>query len=119
MCSSSKTGEEGFLAGLHQCQCDYDIRSGVIVFTVIPTGGAHANRPIETGVSVNELTAWPSVPPHWVHFPACIKFSHTNSEPSGYPTWLKHSRNITNWGNAEVPVQAWIAHVRSVLEASI
>ena len=119
MCWSNKAGEEGFLAGLQHCDCEYDKKSDVIIFTVIPIAGPYSGKLIETGISVDELTAWPSVPPHWVHFPASINIGHTNTQPSQYSSWLKHSRDIQNWGNAEVPVQAWLAHVRSVLEASI
>src|SRR4051812_9424142 len=98
-----EAGEEGFLAGLRRYGCVPEKRNGVIVFRVIAVGGSHAGEPIETGVNVSELAAWPSVPPHWVHLPHSIAFAHTNSQPSSIPGWMMHSRNITGWGNAEDP----------------
>lgn len=113
-----ETGETGFLAGLRRCGCDPDKRNGVVVFIVVPVGGCHAGQPIETGIHSNELASWPSAPPHWVHLPASVIIGHTNTQPSSIPGWLMHSRNITGWGNAQEPVQAWLAHVRAVLEES-
>lgn len=113
-----EVGEEGFLAGLRRCGCEPDKRNDVVVFTVVAAGGSHAGEAIETGVSVGELAAWPSVPPHWVHLPRSITFTRTNSKPSPVSGWLMHSRNIVGWGNAEEPAQGWIAHARSVIEES-
>lgn len=113
---SMEAGEEGFLAGLRRCGCEADKRNDVIVFAVVAMGGRHAGRPMETGVNVTELVAWPGVPPHWVHLPATVTFVRTNAQPSRVPGWLMHSRNISGWGNAKEPAQAWIAHARSVLE---
>lgn len=115
MLSTEEIGEEGFLAGLRRCGCDVHARDGVIVFLVVPASGTYAGQATETGVSVGELTAWPSVPPHWVHLPESVAIAHTNTQPSALPGWLMHSRNITGWGNAAEPAQAWLAHVRSVL----
>jgi len=114
----AEIGEEGFLAGLRRCGCNPQHRHDVIVFAVEVIGGSHAGLAIESGVSVGELAAWPSAPPHWVHLPAAVEIGHTNAQPSPVPGWLMHSRNITGWGNAAEPAQAWIAHVRSVLEDS-
>lgn len=111
-----ETGEERFLAGLRRCGCDPVKRNDVIVFEVTAVGGRHSGQAIETGVSVNELAAWPGAPPHWVHLPSVVAIARTNTQPSPLPGWLMHSRNITGWGNAEEPAQAWIAHARSVLE---
>jgi hypothetical protein len=111
-----ETGEEGFLAGLRRCECEPESHNGVIVFAVVAAGGSHAGEAIETGVGVDELAAWPSAPPHWVHLPGSVTIGHTNTQPSPIPAWLMHSRSITGWGNAAEPAQAWIAHIRSVLE---
>lgn len=113
-----ETGETAFLAGLRRCGCAPDKRNGVVVFTVVPVGGCHAGQLIETGVCIDELAAWPSAPPHWVHLPVSTIIGHTNTQPSPILGWLMHSRNITSWGNAEEPAQAWLAHVRAVLEES-
>lgn len=111
-----EAGDEGFLAGLRRCGCDPARRGDVIVFSTAAIGGSHAGEIVETGVSVGELSAWPGVPPHWVHLPASVAIARTNSQPSPVHGWLMHSRNITGWGNAEEPAQAWIAHARSVIE---
>lgn len=111
-----ETGAEGFVAGLRRYGCEPETRHEVIVFDVIAVGGSHAGQIIECGVTVGELSAWPGVPPHWVHLPASVTIARTNSQPSPVPGWLMHSRNIAGWGNASDPAQAWIAHARSVLE---
>lgn len=113
-----ETGEASFIAGLLRCGCDPQLRNGVVVFSVIPIGGQHAGKPIDTGISTDELEGWPSVPPHWVHLPASVSIGNSNTKPSTISGWLKHSRKIRNWGNAQEPAQAWIAHVRAVLEDS-
>jgi len=110
-----QTGESGFIAGLRRCGCQPERRNGVVVFSVVPVEGCHAGKLIETGVSADELRNWPSVPPHWVHLPASVRFSRTNQSASSIPGWVKHSRNIGGWGNASEPAQAWVAHVRAVL----
>ena len=89
-----------------------------MTFLVIPVAGKYAGEEIETGVDIDELAAWPISPPHWIHFLDRIQLSKTNSKPSPIDGWLKHSRDIQRWGNAMDPTQAWLAHVRSVLEES-
>lgn len=106
---------EKFLQGLKLLGCDSAVRGDLIVFEVTPATGAYAGQAIETGVATAELAAWSSVPPHWVHFPDQIQVGPTNARPSPLPGWTMHSRNLPGWGDAEVPEQAWIAHVRSVL----
>lgn len=119
MSAGMETGEAGFLAGLRRCGLDPAVRNGVAVFTVEPVGGAAAGTIVESGVAVEELFAWPATPPHWVHFPAAIRFASTNAADSEISGWRKHSRDIRGWGNASEPAQAWVAHVRAVLEEAI
>ena len=88
-----------------------------MVFEVTPITGRYAGQQIETGVLTNELTAWSSVPPHWVHLPDQIVVEPTNARPSPLSGWKMHSRNLAQWGDAEVPEQAWLAHVRDVLSS--
>lgn len=118
MSGCNKTGVDGFFAGLRRCGCDPKVRNGVAVFTVIPVGGSYAGHSVESGVGADELQAFPSAPPHWVHLPNSVSFGRTNSRPSSIPGWLMHSRNVKDWGNAEEPAQAWLAHVRAVLAES-
>jgi len=106
---------EAFLLGLAACGCESSVRGDLIVFRVTPIFGRYAGQAIETGVSAAELAAWSGVPPHWVHFPDQIEVGKTNARPSPLPGWKMHSRNLPSWGDAEVPEQAWLAHVRSVL----
>ena len=111
----SETGEDVFLAGLRRCGCEPANQSEVIVFTIVAITGLMAGQEVETGVAINELSAWPSVPPHWVHLPASVGIAHSNTQASPVQGWLMHSRNIAGWGDAAEPAQAWIAHVRSVV----
>lgn len=113
-----ETGEERFLAGLERCGCTWRRQDGVVLFPVVPIDGCHAGNSIDSGVAEEELVAWPSAPPHWVHLPSDVVIARTNTRPSPVSGWLMHSRNIQRWGNAEEPVQAWLAHVRAVLGES-
>ena len=56
--------------------------------------GAYAGMPVATGVSTDELSAWPAIPPHWVHLPASINFVRSNTQASPIPGWLKHARHL-------------------------
>lgn len=109
-------GVEGFVAGLRRCGCTPEIRNDVVVFTVVPVGGVRAEASTETGVATDELGQWPAAPPHWVHLPGDVRLARTNTQLSSIPGWLKHSRQPHNWGNAPEPAQAWIAHIRGMLE---
>lgn len=109
-------GLDGFLAGLRRCGLETVVEAGVVTFTIQPISGARAEAVIRTGVGVEELAAWPAVPPHWVHLPDEVGFANSNTQPSTKPGWTKHSRQINRWGNAADPAQAWIAHVRAVVQ---
>jgi len=109
-------GVDGFIASLRVCGTEATVESGVVVFTV---AAAARSGPLGTqaGVAVAELATWPAVPPHWVHFPAAVRFEATNASPAEtLPGWVRHSREIRGWGDAEEPAQAWLAHLRRVLE---
>jgi hypothetical protein len=52
-----------------------------------------------------------------VHLPATVQFTATNASPAEtLPGWVRHSRDVKGWGDAEEPAQAWLAHLRRVLE---
>lgn len=119
MTTSSDTGVDAFIAGLQSCGHDSNVANGVVTFTVEPFDGAHAGQSVQTGVGTAELTGWPLVPPHWVHLPSEIRFTRTNSQDSAIPGWSQHSRDLQGWGDAQEPAQAWIAHVRAVIEQAI
>lgn len=111
----SETGVNGFIDGLRRLGIEARQESGLIIFSVTASDGAHAGNAVETGVSSGELRRWPHVPPHWVHLPQGVRLAQTNSRDSSVAGWLRHSRNIKGWGDASEPAQAWVAHVRGVL----
>jgi hypothetical protein len=116
MDTASTAGADGFMAGLRRCGLDPSQQDGVITFAVEACQGALAGQQVRTGVNVNELGAWPAVPPHWLHFPVEVTLPRTNIDPNEtLPGWRRHSRQIVGWGDAAEPAQAWMAHVRSVL----
>jgi len=117
--SDTGLGLDGFLAGLRRCGLEPVVGAGVVTFVVQPVAGVRAGTSVDTGVSVQELSGWPAVPPHWVHLPAEVRFSRSNTQPSEKPGWTKHSRQIVRWGNATEPAQAWVAHVRSIIGEAI
>ena len=91
-----------------------EVEAELVVYRITPVDGAHTGIAVETGVSVDELAPWPQAPPHWVHLPAGISFSRTNSQASPKEAWLMHSRQNDGWGDAP-PGICWASHVRAVL----
>jgi hypothetical protein len=113
---ATTTGVGGFIAALCRCGIDAAENTSIVVFTVVAAG---RSGPVttQTGVAAAELEAWPAIPPHWVHFPATIKFASTNSnQDEVLPGWTRHSRQVNGWGDAEEPGQAWLAHLRRILQ---
>ena len=89
--------------------------SGLIVCRFIPAVGVLAGTSIEVGVAVDELRSWPQAPPYWVHLPGDISFAENGAiEASPKEGWLKHSRQISNWGSAP-PAADWSSHIHAVL----
>jgi len=118
--AAAEPGVEGFLAGLRRCGLDPVTKSGVVTFDVTPCHGALAGQRVQSGVAVAELAMWPAAPPHWIHLPAVIHLSPTNiNTEETLAGWVRHSRQVTGWGDAAEPAQAWLAHVRSVLESAV
>jgi len=114
--AATTVGADKFITGLRACGTDAAVQEGVVVFTVVAAGRS-GPLTTPTGVAVSELEAWPAVPPHWVHLPATVQFIATNASPAEtLPGWVRHSRDIKGWGDAEEPAQAWLAHLRRVLE---
>jgi len=113
---ASIVGVDGFVAGLRRCGLTPVLDCAVVTFEVEVLGGPHTGRLVPTGVGVPELEAWPAVPPHWVHLPTDVPLTRTNSDVNETLFgWVRHSRQIAGWGDAEEPTQAWVAHVRGVL----
>ena len=113
---ATTAGVDGFIAGLRRCCIDATLNTGIVVFTVVAAGRS-GTLTTQTGVAAAELAAWSAVPPHWVHFPATVQFASTNSNHGEtLPGWIRHSRQVNGWGDAEEPAQAWLAHLRGVLQ---
>jgi hypothetical protein len=113
--AATATGVDCFIAGLRHCGTEAVVMNNIVVFTVVAAG---RSGPIttQTGVAAAELAAWPAVPPHWVHFPAAVQFTHTNSrQDDTLRGWARHSRQINGWGDAQEPAQAWLAHLHRIL----
>lgn len=109
-------GLDAFLAGLHNLGVEPLVTNTVVTFEVVPVSGSRAQVAVSTGVGVEELAMWPMAPPHWVHLPAEVLLARMNTNGADtLPGWTRHSRQIANWGDADDPAQAWIAHARSVL----
>jgi hypothetical protein len=70
-------------------------------------------------------TQWPSTPPRGPmtfltieDFPLTERrYGRTNINPEAtLPGWVRHSRDVKGWGDAQEPAQAWLAHLRRVLQ---
>lgn len=108
------TGVQKFVCDMAKVGFAAEIDAEVVTFQIIPVDGARAGRSVDTGVSTGELEPWPQAPPHWIHFPAEVTLSRTNTQASPKPGWVMHSRNLSGWGDAP-PEVSWASHVRAVL----
>ena len=113
-----QTGVEGFTQNMMEIGFEITLEARLAIYQMLAIDGVCAGIPVETGVSIEELEPWPQVPPHWLHFPADIRFSRTNCQPSSKRGWLMHSRQITGWGDAPAGI-AWASHVRAVLSERV
>jgi hypothetical protein len=109
-------GVDGFISSLGECGVIAERDGGVVRFPVEAVGGANTGQIVSAAVSVNELTPWPAVPPHWVHLPDEITIVPTNSDRNEcLPGWQRHSRDLQGWDRETHPGQAFVAHVRSIV----
>lgn len=113
------TGVEAFVAALEGFGATPIVESALVTYTVTPVTGALAGLAVRTGLTVDEVTPWPTTPPHWIHLPADVAFTATNAGGSPKDGWRSHSRDIPAWGTAQLPVAAWLAHVRGVLGSAV
>ena len=113
--ASADGGVDGFIAGLDACAVFAQISDGLVIFELEPVTGGRAGTTVTTAVEAAELQRWPAVPPHWIHVPDDITFAQTNSRPSTRPGFLRHSRQIGDWGRDSEPGRAWLSHHRAVL----
>ena len=108
-------GLDGLISRLEVLGANPTIEDNVLSFSVKATSGSLAGMEVRSGIALEETAGWPLIPPHWVHFPDFVVFQTTNAQASSKAGWLKHSRNIVGWGDANDPVQSWLSHVRAVL----
>jgi hypothetical protein len=104
-----------FITDIEQCGAKPRVLGDFVVYEVVPGFGAFAGKVVETAVAIEEVARWPQVPPHWLHFPACVAFQATNSQASNMNGWIQHSRQIHGWGQSPSAANDWLGHVRSVL----
>lgn len=107
-------GVRKFVQDMAQIGFDLKVEADLVIFQIVPVGGAHDGLPVDTGVGTEELQPWPQVPPHWIHLPEKVGFPKTNSQASQKFGWLMHSRDLKGWGDAP-PAVCWSSHVRAVL----
>jgi len=88
-----------------------------VLYDIVPVAGAHVGKPISTGVSANELDAWPLSPPHWIHVEQMVTFLiPTNTDLTDcLPGWIRQSRDLGPWDTSMPAVRVWLAHVRGFL----
>lgn len=113
---SPTDGAACFLADLEE-EGLRPVRCGnTITYVVVPAAGRFAGTEVATGVSVSEVQSWPMVPPHWIHLPDEVTFTHTNTDTTDCaPGWRRHSRDSGPWNLTRKPIHIWLAHVRGVL----
>jgi hypothetical protein len=114
--SPASTGVQGYVDQMNRAGHAARVVGHVVVMPVEAVGGVHHGEIIEVGVSVNELSNWPTTPPHWIHLPSHIGFARTNANAQEtLPGYLRHSRQPANWGEDPDSVHAIVAHLRFVL----
>lgn len=105
-----------FIADLAEYGIEAAVDGPAVVYSMDTIGGARAGSVIATAVSVNELSAWPAVAPHWLHFPSEVAFAVTNvDQVDCLDGWSRHSRDVGAWSMDRPPIANWLAHVRGVL----
>ena len=108
------------MADLASTGIEATLEHGVVLYKVIATSGAFLGESVDTGVGVGELQGWPTVPPHWLHFPTSMQFAATNADQTEVlPGWQRHSRDIGLWDMSRPPIHSWLAHVRGVIASAI
>lgn len=110
--------QQAFVDAMDEIGLQPTKEADLVVCRITPAAGARSGCTVEVGVSIHELDGWPLVPPHWIHLPADVEFTTTNSEPSPKIGWLRHSRNSSGWGDAP-PTVCWTAHLQAVLSEAI
>ena len=66
-------GVQGFMDDMTRHGFEPTAEAGLVVYRITPIDGVHSGTAVETGVSTDELTPWPQVPPHWIHLPGDVR----------------------------------------------
>lgn len=120
MSEAEEKAVAAFIADLAQQGVHAEIQGPAVVYSVVAVAGGLVGQTIPTAVSTSELTGWPAVPPHWIHFPDHVCFAHTNADMTEcLPGWRRHSREIGTWASTQPPIIRWLAHVRGVIAAAL
>lgn len=110
----SDAGLAAFVAGLAAQGIETERWGALVVYRLEPLTGARAGQLVETGVVADELSGWPTTPPHWIHVPNDLKIA--GGQASARPAWSRYSRpHPGRLDAAPYPAQAWAAHVREFL----
>ncbi|SDZ26665.1 hypothetical protein [Herbiconiux ginsengi] len=107
---------QAFINDLASQGVEAHLQGPAVIYSIPAVSGGLVNQKVPTGVSVNELTGWPAVPPHWVHFPTTIIFEQANTDTADcLDGWQRHSRDIGTWSTNRPPILNWLAHVRGIV----
>ncbi len=107
---------QAFIDDLANQGVEAHVQGPAVIYSVLVVSGRLVNQIVLTGVSVNELTGWPAVPPHWIHFPTTVSFEQSNTDTVDcLEGWQRHSRDIGTWSTNRPPILNWLAHIRGVV----
>ncbi|MEV8274327.1 hypothetical protein [Microbacterium sp. NPDC077184] len=109
-------GVQGFIADLAEWGAPAKVVESWVVFPVRAPSGVLEGEVFESAVAVSELSSWPLIPPHWVHFPSSVTLPQVHADQSDtQPGWTRHSRQIERWEQVTEPGRAWLGHARATL----
>lgn len=90
-----------------------------VTYTIVPVVGKYSGQKLPTAVSVDELQAWPTVAPHWIHLPERVEFESTNTDRQNCDEgWVRHSREFSFEGTRPA-IKEWLSHVQGFLSTAV
>lgn len=116
MSAETPASVQAFINDLAGQGVEAHMQGPAVIYSILAVSGGLVNHTVPTGVSVNELTGWPAVPPHWIHFPTTVTFAQANTDTTDcLDGWQRHSRDIGTWSTNRPPILNWLAHVRGIV----